>query len=117
MKKHITIITIIVIIILIAILAYVVIVNSKGEILYSTTYYFEFGSRSTKIYENGDVYDNLEIENPNHNSDYEYLKTLTKDEINDLENKLKDESNSELMQDYVMQLVYGVTEFDDYGNF
>ena len=29
------------------------IVNSKGEILYSTTYSFGFGSRRIKIYENG----------------------------------------------------------------
>ena len=52
------------IIIFTVILVYVImsVINSKGEILYSTTYYFEFGSRRIKIYENGAVYDDIEIE-------------------------------------------------------
>ena len=107
------------IIMLVAILGYVimVVINSKGEVIYSTTYYFGFGSSSIKIYENGDVYDDVEIEEPNHKPNYEYLKTLPKEDIDDLINKLKNDSNSESIEDYVIQLVYGVNEFDDFGNY
>ena len=39
-------------------------------------------------------------------------------EFNDyLINKLKNDSNSESIEDYVIQLVYGVNEFDDFGNY
>ena len=48
---------------------------------------------------------------------YEYLKTLPKEDIDDLINKLKNDSNSESIEDYVIQLVYGVNEFDDFGNY
>lgn len=93
------------------------IINSKGEIIYSTTYYFGFGSRSIKIYENGDVYDDIEIEETNHKPNYEYLKTLSKEDIDNLINKLKNDSNSESIEYYVIQLVYGVNEFDNFGNY
>ena len=100
-----------------------VIINSKNnketneEILYSTTYYFGFGSRRIRIYTNGDIYDDLEIENPNHKPDYKYLKTLTKNEINDLKYKIENEPNSEAIKDYIIELVYGVKEFDNFGNY
>ncbi len=76
-----------------------------------------FGSRRTIIYTNGDVYDDLEIENPNHEPNYKYLKTLNKDELNDLKSKINSESNSEIIEDYIIQLVYGVEEFDNMGGY
>ena len=93
------------------------VINSKGEILYSTTYYFEFGSRRIKIYENGAVYDDIEIEYPNHKPDYKYLRTLTKDDVDNLAYRLKNDANNESIKEYVIQLVYGVNEFDDFGNY
>ena len=107
------------IIIIAVILVYVIsyIVNSKGEIIYNTTYYFGFGSRSVEIYENGDVYDDIEIEDPNHKPDYKYIKTLTKEDIDNWENKLKSDADSESIKEYVIQLVYGVNEFDNFGNY
>ena len=118
-RSTIKILLIIGIIIFAVILIYIImsIVNQKGEILYSTTYYFGFGSRRIKIYENGAVYDDTEIEDPNHNSDYKYLKTLTKNDIENLEYRLKNDANSESIKKYVIQLVYGVNEFDDFGNY
>lgn len=111
-----------IIIFAIALIYVILLVKSKNvekskEILYSTTYYFGFGSRSIKIYENGDVYDDFEIENPNHTPNYKYLKTLTKTEINNLVNRVKNESNSKSVEDYVIELVYGVREFDNFGGY
>ena len=76
-----------------------------------------FGSRGIRIYTNGDVYDDLEVENPNHEPNYDYLKTLNKDELNDLKSKINSESNNEILQEYIIQLVYGVREFDNFGNY
>ena len=76
-----------------------------------------FGSRGIRIYTNGDVYDDLEIEDPNHEPNYNYLKTLNKDELNDLKSKINSESNNEILQEYIIQLVYGVREFDNFGNY
>ncbi len=77
----------------------------------------DFGSRNTRIYTNGDVYDDLEIEDPNHEPNYKYLKTLNKVELNDLKSKLNSESYSKIIQEYIIQLVYGVKEFDNFGNY
>ena len=75
-----------------------------------------FGSRRTIIYTNGDVYDDLEIENPNHEPNYKYLKTLNKDELNDLKYKINSSDGYD-MEDYELQLVYGVEEFDNMGGY
>ena len=91
--------------------------NTSDEILYSTTYYFEFGSRSTRIYINGDVYDDLEIENPNHEPSFKYLKTLSKDELDNLKSKINNESDNEIIKDYIIQLVYSVKKFDNFGRY
>ena len=77
------------------------------DILYSTRYYFGMGSRGVKIYRNGDVYDDLEIEEPNHKPKYKYLKTLNTEEMKDLEDILENESDSENIKKAVMKLVYG----------
>ncbi len=77
----------------------------------------DFGSRNTRIYINGDVYDDLEIENPNHEPNYKYLKTLNEAELNDLKSKISSESDSKIIQEYIIQLVYGVKEFDNFGNY
>ena len=87
------------------------------DLLYSTIYYFGFGSRRVRIYTNGDVYDDLEIENPNHELSYRYLKTLDKDELNNLKSKINSESDNEIIKDYIIQLVYGVKKFDDFGGY
>ena len=87
------------------------------DLLYSTIYYFGFGSRRVRIYTNGDVYDDLEIENPNHELSYRYLKTLDKDELNNLKSKINSESSNKMIEDYIIQLVYGVRQFDDFGGY
>ena len=84
------------------------------DILYSTRYYFGMGSRGVKIYRNGDVYDDLEIEEPNHKSNYKFVKTLSSEEIEVILNLLENDSNNEI-NDYVIKLVYGVEEFDNFG--
>ena len=101
-KRRILLIVGLIIFAVILVCVIMLVVNSKGEILYSTTYSFGFGSRRIKIYENGAVYDDIEIEAPNHKPDYKYLKN------ND---------NGESIKEYVIQLVYGVKEFDNFGNY
>ena len=72
------------------------------------------GSRGVKIYRNGDVYDDLEIEEPNHKPNYKFVKTLSSEEIEVILNLLENDSNNEI-NDYVIKLVYGVEEFDNFG--
>lgn len=91
--------------------------TKKAELLYTTTYYFSLGSRSVKIYTDGKVYDDLEIEDPNHVANYRYLKTLSEEELNNLSDKIKTIDNVESLKDYVIELIYGVKEFDNSGNY
>lgn len=90
---------------------------NKTDILYTTTYYFGLGSRSVKVYIDGKVYDDLELENPNHNENYKYLKTLSEEELNNLSDKIKNTDNVESLKEYVIELIYGVKEFDNSGNY
>ncbi len=108
----------VIVILIIGITGIIIILNNNNEdILYSTTYYFALGSRRVKIYTNGDIYDDVEIEEPNHKPNYKYLKTLTETEKNNLINFLKSESNTDIIDNYVIELVYGVKEFDDSGRY
>lgn len=91
--------------------------KTNTDILYETTYSFGFGSRSTRVYTNGDVFDDLEIENPKHKPDYKYVKTLTADEIADLMYLLDNKTDDEVIKRHIIELVYGVSEFDDFGNY
>lgn len=115
MKKSLIFIISVCIIIIIVILG-VSMINKKKEI-YRTTYGFAFGSRRVKIYDNGDVYDDLEIEEPRHKENYEFLKKLSKKELNALKDKLKSTSNDDELREYVIELVYGVKKFDDMGRY
>ena len=95
----------------------ILLMDKKGHELYSTIYYFGFGSRSVKIYEDGDVYDDLEIEDPNHKTNYKFLKRLSKEQLDSLKNKLKDTSDNNELREYVIELVYSVKKFDDSGRY
>ena len=81
--------------------------------IYNTTYYFGFGSRRVKINENGDVFDDLEIEDPNHKVDYKFVKTLSQEQLNSLKSKLQITSNKSELDEFVIELVYGVKQFDN----
>ena len=111
-KSSIIIISVCIVIIVLGVLM----INKKKEI-YSTIYYFGFGSRKVKIYDNGDVYDDVEIEDPRHKENYEFLKKLSKNELDGLKDKLKSASNNNELKEYVIQLVYGVKEFDNFGRY
>ena len=121
MKKNKIVIITLVLIVLVGILIIIYHNNfvkvKEEELIYSTRYSFAFGSRGVKIYQNGAVYDDLEIEEPNHVPNYKYLKTLTKNDVDDLKDKIEKETNSELIKNYVINLVYGVEEFDNFGNY
>lgn len=89
----------------------------EEKTIYNTTYYFGFGSRRVKINENGDVFDDLEIEDPNHKVDYKYVKTLSQEQLNSLKSKLQSTSNKSELDEFVIELVYGVKQFDNFGRY
>lgn len=88
-----------------------------NEILYNTIYYYKFGSRKVIIYENGEVYDDLEIEDPSHKADYKLVKTLTKEELDSLKEKISSNSSTNDIDNYIKELVYGVKEFTEMGGY
>lgn len=65
------------------------------------------GSRGIKIYKNGDVFEDIEIEEPNHKPEYKYLKTLNIEEMKNLEDILENDGDSENIKNSVLKLVYG----------
>ena len=83
----------------------------EEKIIYNTIYYFGFGSRRVKINENGDVFDDLETENPNHKVNYKFVKTLQEES---LKSKLQSTSNKNELDKFVIELVYGVKQFDNF---
>lgn len=127
MKKRIIIIIIIVCIVFIGL--GLILINKNREVddnsntiieektIYNTTYYFAFGSRRVKINENGDVFDDLEIEDPNHKVDYKFVKTLSQEQLNSLKSKLQSTSNKSELDEFVIELVYGVKQFDNFDKY
>ena len=87
------------------------------NLIYETTYSFAFGSRRVKIYDNGEVYDDTEVEEPNHKENFTYLKTLTAEQTQALQDKKASGASEEELSDYVIQLVYGVKEFSNTGKY
>ena len=86
----------------------------EEKTIYNTTYYFGFGSRSVKINENGDVFDDLEIEDPNHKVNYKFVKTLNEEQLESLKSKIQSTSNKNELDEFVIELVYGVKQFDNF---
>ena len=80
--------------------------GKSREVLYSTIHYFSMGSRGIKIYKNGDVFEDIEIEEPNHKPEYKYLKTLNIEEMKNLEDILENDGDSENIKNSVLKLVY-----------
>ncbi len=91
--------------------------HPEKELIYSTTYSFAFGSRRVQIYDNGEVYDDLEIEEPEHKPDYKYVKTLTTEQIDQLKDKKAQNLSEKELSDFVIELVYGVHEFGKTGEY
>lgn len=126
MKKTAIIITIIILLV-VTVISGIVILNlkneskseesSKNEVIFTTKYYFARGSRGVKIYSNGDVYEDLEVEEPDHEENYKLVKTLEKEEIDDLKEKIKYKSSDEEISEFVIELVYGVEEFEENGEY
>ena len=85
---------------------------TENEIIYQNTFYFDFGSKKIKIYDNGNVYEDMEIENPNHKENYELIKTIDKESLLSLKEKIKNNSNETELEDFVKQIVYGSTNLD-----
>ena len=108
MKKHIISITILIIIIIIAILAF----YRSHSIIFQQTFYYSIGSLTLIIYNNGDVYEDKEIEEPYHKPNFNKIKKLSKSEMEDLKENL-DKSGDELKR-YISGLIYVDENYDLY---
>ena len=86
--------------------------NTFSQVIYQNTYYFNFGSRKIKIYDNGKIYEDLEIEQVNHKTNYKLIKTLNKEELDDLKNKLNNSNDEIELENYIKQLIYGKLNLD-----
>lgn len=91
--------------------------NRSEELIYSTTYSFTLGSRRVQIYGSGEVYDDLEVKNPDHEVDYKYVKTLTAEQMESLKAKKAQNPGEEELSNFVIELVHGVKEFNDFGEY
>lgn len=120
MKKRIKVICLILIIVVLilgAIICFNKKDNNEKQEIYNTVYYFDLGSRKVKIYDNGDVYEDLEIEDPDHKEDYQFVKTLSKEQLDNINKKLNDNSSSEIIDSYIIKEVYGVNKFGSRGQY
>ena len=68
------------------------------------------GSLTLKIYNNGDVYEDKEIEEPYHKPNFKKIKKLSKSEMEDLKQNLN-KSGDELKK-YICDLIYVDVNYD-----
>lgn len=101
----------IVLFIVIAVVIGVVLNNRNNKEIYSKRFDFDKGSCGIKIYDNGDVFQDLEVEDPNHKENYKKIRTLSKNKIKEIKNKLKNKDKNEL-DNYIKKVIYGSTELD-----
>ena len=69
------------------------------SIIFQQTFYYSIGSLTLKIYNNGDVYEDKEIEEPYHKLNFKKIKRLSKSEMEDLKQNLN-KSGDELKKIY-----------------
>ena len=90
---------------------------SKKQEIYNTTYGFAFGSRRVKVYDNGDVYDDLEVEDPNHEEKYTFVVKLSKEDLKFIKERINDESKKDEIDKFIIKTVYGVARFGNMGEY
>lgn len=83
---------------------------SKGKIIVYEFYPFALGSERIRIYSSGLVEADREIEDPNHKIKYEKVRDLTKEELEELKEKIKTKQgdNDKNFKKYVYKLVYDI---------
>lgn len=106
-KKKIKVIALILFCVLLLITIIVLSIYNKGDIIFSKTFYYDLGSITLKIYENGNVYEDREIEEPNHKPKYKKIKELNKSEILKLKQYLEEAKNDNDLKKYINKLIYG----------
>jgi hypothetical protein len=96
--------------IIIALVVVSIKIFSKGSIIVYESYYFEMGSETIRIYSTGLVEADSEIENPNHKINFKKVKDLSKDELEELKEKIKSKQgdDDESFKRYVYKLVYDI---------
>lgn len=85
---------------------------NNGKVIYNNTFYYAMGSEKVKIYENGVVETDKEIEEPNHKTNFKKIKTLTNKEIEELKEKVKENLEDEEMQKYINDLIHNNSNYN-----
>lgn len=110
MKKVIIIMSILMLL-LILIVVYVNLKN-PNEIIFSKTYYYAFGSEKIRIYEDGTVETDKEVEDPNHKTNFKKIKKLTAKEIKELKSTLEQNLSADDLKTYINELIHGDRNYD-----
>lgn len=80
--------------------------NAK-KIIYSTSSDYSMGTIRVQVYDNGEVYEDVEMEEPDHKIEYKYLKTLSEQELADLKAKIAENGDENKLTNYALDLIYG----------
>ena len=89
--------------------------DTTNKQIYYGVYNFEMGSKRVKVYNNGKVYEDIEIEEPNHVEKYKYLKTLDNKKLKELKKLLAENDKTTLDED-IAEIIYGCKQFNNTGN-
>lgn len=113
MKKNLKVLGLLIILVIVFIIFVICFnsINSK-RIIFSTTYYYNFGSEKIIIYEDGTVETDKEVEEPNHKTDFKKIKELTTEEINQLKVKLEENLSETDFKEYINELIHGDKNYD-----
>ena len=98
------------VLIIIALLVVAIMKFSKGSIIVYESYYFAMGSETIRIYSSGLVEADKEIEDPNHKIDFKKVRDLTKEELEELKEKMKTRQgdSDENFKKYIYKLIYDI---------
>ena len=108
MKKY---VAILLVILFVGILVFGCSKNKEPQIIYQNTIYFAFGNIRIRIYDNGDVMEDKEIEDPNHMVKYEKIMVLDDKQVKQIQEKINNggdekEARKEL-EKFINLIVYG----------
>ena len=79
---------------------------NNGAIIYSNTFYSPMGSEQIRIYENGLVEIDLEIENPDHKRNFEKIKILNDKELETLIDMISKDMEEEEIKKGINLLIH-----------
>ncbi len=104
MKKILILMVAIIITSIVLVICYFTINNNT--VIFEQRFYYAFGSEGVKIYESGIVKTDIELEEPNHKEDYKVIRKLSKKEVAELKNIIKQNLPSDEFQSYINLIIH-----------